>query len=165
MEETLVPGKGIFTKYIHDTCTMKMDNNELIYKTIIKHLLETQLSFDKVKNSVDEYLADEHKIKNLSGYPLYLRLDLGELFNYGKDLWVKDKKSQIIDFTLTRHNIHNVSKQTELFEEFFQNCPIIQEWLDKNIKVWFDGCKVHNPHCRWYESSEHVELWFSIDIL
>ena len=156
--------RGVFTEYIHDRYRLKMKENQEKYERIMKDILQTQLGFDTIKQKVDEFLQDEYVYRHKSNV-FYLHVDVGELFKNAGGFWVYNKDKKIIDFNISRNSIRTLTPTVDLYENFFQNCPILQAWIHEYLSVWFDGCKIYSPHCRWYESSGNLEVWIPIDII
>ena len=173
MSSEIIPGKGVLSRYIqmkHDEILRK---NKERYEEIMRRLIKDQLNFDAVFDKVKKMMDDYNKqLSNSVG--VYLTLDVGELFQVGSEegLWLVGKDGYVVNFANSRDYIREYNKTpdgkkalSQVFQSFFENCPILEEWKRDCLCVWFGSAKyISEGTCYWYEKSGNLEIKFCVSV-
>lgn len=168
-----IPGKGVLSRYIQTKHDEILCKNKERYEEIMRRLIKDQLNFDAVFHRVKKMMDDYNKqLSNSVG--VYLSLDVGELFQVGSEegLLLIGKDGYVVNFANPRDYIREYNKTpdgkkalSQVFQLFFENCPILEEWKRDCLRVWFDSANhIGEGSCYWYEKSGNLEIKFYVSV-
>lgn len=130
--------EGIFFKFCQNTHMNIIQHKKKRYTEIITKLLSEQLTFDICSEIVKNKMCED--FCNVAGYAtIVFYLDCSELLKLGieEKIWIRENDKLVLDLTNGLGHLSHSNKNIT----YFENCPVLNAWLENNLNLWFSPVK------------------------